>query len=240
MPCRRGAPGRRRSGRRGRPGRRSGPGRRAGAPRPGRPAGRAEGAPPAGTPGGRRAPRLVASRRAGRPGGGLSPREPRGSRRIRSIIARSPLLTRTAPMPRNPPSLAASAAPSAAWTSHSRKLAASSGVAFAVRIAFTEPSSSTTCLRAVRPWIPRSSSGFPWARTSASRSLETATSSSSWLGGRPGHLHGGQGLLGQLERPARVGQRDRQPGDQRRPAQRHPLLVRVVRLRGHRASFAGW
>ena len=54
-----------------------------------------------------------------------------------------PLADAHLPTPRNPPSLAASAAPCAAWTSHSRKLAASSGVAFAVRIAFTEVSSST-------------------------------------------------------------------------------------------------
>jgi hypothetical protein len=50
-----------------------------------------------------------------------------------------------APMPKKPPSFAALAASWAAWMSHSRKLFASSGVAFALRISFVLVSSSTTC-----------------------------------------------------------------------------------------------
>jgi hypothetical protein len=118
-----------------------------------------------------------------------------------------------------PPSLAASALACAACISHCRKASASSGVAFADRISLTFLSSPATCSRTVAAL--RSISFITLLRCCcwASASCDTATRSSSSVGGAPAariaamlslvSSIGPPGSASETAKPATVGARRR-------------------------------
>ena len=153
-----------------------------------------------------------------------------------SSIRCSPALTRSAWKPKNPPSFAASAAACATATSQVANASASSGVAFSATI----------------PWAALSSARISTPALAGARGLEAGQrvlalarvcgrvlsdrlddlAAAAVLGGEHGLERGGR-LLERLDRPARVGQRDRHARDERGTHQAGPLLIGECVLRCH-------